>query len=85
MMYQVMFDGLAVFDDLITDTARRPECRADGNGRANRSNLFHFRVMMMPLVMVSFMDPHVTHAVMMMPLGQGFRHKAHEHYACREN
>lgn len=78
MMYQVMFDGFAVFDDLITHTTRWPECRTDGNGRSNRGNLFNFRVMM-ALVMVPFLNPRVTHAVMMMPRSQGFRYNAHEH------
>jgi hypothetical protein len=85
MMYQVMFDRLAVFDDLITHTACRPKCRADSNRRSNRSNLFHFRVVMMPLVVVPFMNPRVTHAVMMMLRGEGFRYEAQKQQACREN
>ena len=84
MMYQVMSDRLAVFDDLITDTASGPECRADSDRCPNRSNLFHFRVVMMPLVVMPFMSIHVTHAVMM-PCGEGFGYKAHEQQACREN
>lgn len=80
-----MFDRLAMFDNLIANTACWPECRADSNRCPYRSNLFHLRVMMMPLVMMSFMNPHVTHAVMMMTAGRGFRHKTHKQQACREN
>jgi hypothetical protein len=72
MMYQVMFDRLAMFNDLITNTACGSECRADSDRGPNRSNLFHFRVVMMM-------------ALVMMPCGEGFGYKAHEQQACREN
>ena len=79
MMRQMTFDRLAVFDDLITNTASRPQGHADGNGRGNRGDLFHFRVVMMSFVMVPFMNPHVMHTMMTMCASQRCRGKTHEH------
>jgi hypothetical protein len=75
-MEQVTLDCLAVFDGLVTDAARRPEGCADADGRGNRSDLFHLRVMMM----MCSIHPRVMMLVMMMVrASRGFRRAAYQH------
>src|SRR5205085_11353191 len=79
MMSQVSLNRLAVFDDLITDTACRPEGSTEGESRGKGRDLLHLRVVMM--VMACRMHPRV----MMIRASRGVQRATHKHQSRRED